>query len=65
VQRGKANKCKLMSKFNAGLCQQALVKRESEYITVQDPDEETKEDDLSQHQIKITINEEESRMQKR
>jgi len=39
------------------------VKRQSEYITAQDPDKETKEDGLSQHQIKISITEEESRMQ--
>jgi len=31
------------------------VKRHSECITVQDPDEETKEDGISQHQIKISI----------
>jgi hypothetical protein len=41
------------------------VKRKSEYITAQDPDEETKEDGLSQHQIKIYITDEESRMQRR
>jgi hypothetical protein len=41
------------------------VTRKSEYITAQDPDDETKEDGLSQHQIKISITEEETRMQRR
>jgi len=41
------------------------VKRKSEYITTQDPDEETKEDGLSQHQNKICITDEESRMPRR
>jgi len=34
-------------------------------LQLKDPDEETKEDGLSQHQIKISITDEESRMQRR
>jgi hypothetical protein len=41
------------------------LNRKSGYITAQEPDEETKEDGLSQHQIKISITEKESRMQRR
>jgi hypothetical protein len=41
------------------------LKRKSEYITAQDPDEETKGDGLSHHQIKISLTKDESRMQRR
>jgi hypothetical protein len=51
-----ANLCINLAHSNAG---KHTVKRKSEYITAQDPDEETKEDGLSQHQIKISITDEE------
>jgi hypothetical protein len=41
-----------------------ILNRKSEYITAQNPDEETNKDGLSQHQIKISITVEESRMQR-